>query len=686
MNLSYRNLNKVYQRVIRLGRKFRQPLPTVRAGPDRQDSDMTQPFLRKGCAKQDSARGVSRVPIWKIKSNGLTLLEIIISIGIFVLVATAVSLVFNRSIFVYGVSTNKQQASQQAAIAMEWLMRDISGATCIYGANSGSIVLRNPNWDRNPTCPPCDPPCDPTCGYVKYYLQNPTTLVRNNCTADSLLAENLVSLNLTYYDWHNQPTTFASAAKEAEITLTTSSGGQKFTLYTVASPMSCVGGCLLAKTYGGNGTDDLYSLQQTSDGGYILGGYTTSFGSGGDFLVIKTDGAGNVNVGDTGTWAKSYNVGAPDQLNSLQQTSDGGYILGGYTSSNGDDFLVIKTTSSGSLDTTNFGTGAESFNVVGTSSDRLNSLQQTSDGGYILGGYTSSNGDDFLVIKTTSSGSLDTINFGTGAESFNVVGTSSDQLNSLQQTSDGYILGGNTSSNGGDFLVIKIGSTGAFSWAESFNVVGTSSDRLNSLQQTSDGGYILGGNTSSNGGDFLVIKTTSNGSLDTTNFGTGAKSYNVGAPDQLNSLLQTSDGGYILGGNTTSAGNSELLVIKTDKSGNTTGGDCGTGTPPVQCWTKAYGGTGLEGLHFLRQALDADRNPNGYLLGGYTESFGPGGSGRNFLVIRIDASGNIICCIPGFTVTTLTNITPNPLTLTPNPLTLTPNPVTADSNSVCPPP
>src|SRR5688572_19380298 len=146
------------------------------------------------------------------------------------------------------------------------------------------------------------------------------------------------------------------------------------------------------KTFGGSGEESFRTLQPTADGGYIIGGYSNSALSGDksqaskggfDYWVIKLDASGNK------TWDKTFGGSAEEKLFSVQQTADGGYILGGTSASglNGDksqasqggnDYWVVKLDASGNKiwDKT-FG---------GSTAEDLYNLQQTADGGYILGG------------------------------------------------------------------------------------------------------------------------------------------------------------------------------------------------------------------------------------------------------------------------------------------------------------
>ena len=382
----------------------------------------------------------------------------------------------------------------------------------------------------------------------------------------------------------------------------------------------------LSKCFGGTYNDYLNSIVQTSDGGYMAVGDMNS--TDGDFSanhgeydgwIIKLDSNGNK------LWLKCFGGTSTDLLRSIIQTSDGGYIAGGYTRSvDGDisgsryslDGWIIKLDSNGNkLWSKCFG---------GNGNDYLNSIIQTADGGYIAAGETLSNDGDFSehhggytdgwIIKFDSNGNRE------WSKCFG--GSDDDSLKGIIQLSDGgYIAVGNTMSIDGDFSehhggrtdgwIIKVSSAGNREWSKCFG--GNGNDYLNNITQTSDGGYIAVGETSSTDGEFSgnhsaktdgwIIK------INATDNKVWSKCFGGTDYDSLTDILQTIDGGYMAAGYAKSTNGDVPLshgdyngwIIKVSSTGN-------------REWSKCFGGSSIEYLYKLLQA------DNGFCAVGYTQS------------------------------------------------------------------
>lgn len=212
------------------------------------------------------------------------------------------------------------------------------------------------------------------------------------------------------------------------------------------------GDTLWTKGYGRNGQDGGSSVQQTTDGGYILAGYSINFSTGdSDAYVIKTNAAGDT------LWTKIIGGTAEDAANCVQQTSDGGYIVTGHTSSFGagmNDLLLIKMDSNGTIQWTK--------TYGGTANDAGRSIKQTTDGGYIIAGYTSSFGtgyQDTYLLRTDGTGTI--VWEKTYGNSF-----SDDFAYGIDLTSsNGYIM---TGQSGSILSLINLNSSGDTLWTNAF--------------------------------------------------------------------------------------------------------------------------------------------------------------------------------------------------------------------------
>ena len=349
------------------------------------------------------------------------------------------------------------------------------------------------------------------------------------------------------------------------------------------------GNILWQNSIGGTAGERLYGAEQTIDGGYIIGGISYSPIGGdksensisSDIWVVKLNSGGDV------VWENTINGSTFDELTSLSQTSDGGYIIGAYSQSvnsmdktetcfGGYDYWIIKLNAAGNIQWQN--------TIGGNQDDRLQAIKQTSDGGYIIAGESSSGisvdkteinygSNDYWVVKLNSLGIITWQN--------TIGGSASDYLIDIVQSSDGgFVLGGYSSSpisgektvagyGVTDYWVIKIDALGNILWQKSFG--GTSHDYITSINATEENNYIIGGYSSSslNGSksekllgqtDYWIILIDDDGNAIWQNT-IGAKN-----DDELKCITTTPDGGFILGGNSKSN-------IYYDKTEDGQGGD-----------------------------------------------------------------------------------------------------------------
>jgi predicted secreted protein len=359
-----------------------------------------------------------------------------------------------------------------------------------------------------------------------------------------------------------------------------------------------------SKTYGGakaEGHDNIYpDLIQTSDGGFLLTGDTSSYGAGSnDAYLVKVDANGEMQ------WNRTYGGPLNESASVVCITSDGGYAIMCITNSygaGGNDFWLVKTDSAGNMqwNKTYGGTGVDNGYFV----------FQTADGGYALYGETNSfgaGGYDVWLIKTDETGNMQ------WNKTYGAAGN--DLGANLILTADGgyAVVSISTSFGGYKAWFAKLDASGTMAWNKTYSLtaicwaVGI---------QTADGGYALTGvvyPTSKR--DLWLIKTDSSGNM------LWNKTYGGTGDDTGWGLVQMDDGGYTIIGVTTSfgAGGADSWLFRTDASGN-------------MLWNKTYGGTGTEFTVDFTRTSDG-----GYAISGFTDSFGAGST--DLWLIKTDEFG-----------------------------------------------
>jgi len=369
-------------------------------------------------------------------------------------------------------------------------------------------------------------------------------------------------------------------------------------------------------TIGGNGLDLCNYMAQTNDGGYVMTGWTSSFGAGeGDMYVVKLDSNAEI------SWTKTIGGGRNDGGANIIQTSDGGYASIGWSHSFGTgnekpeqeafNTYLIKLNPSGGVTWTKTYTDSNFYGYG-------HAIIQTRDLGYAIAVniFKSITGDSSNIMLMK----LDTV--GNIGWATNISGKADNGVgyHIVQTTDGGYALAGYTGSYGAGFYnvyVLKFDSSGNVSWTETIG--GTNDDIASAIIQTRDGGYAITGQTYSFGdtvnGDVYVIKLNSAGVIEWTKT-VGGDKMDIGQ-----SIIQTRDGGYAITGQTYSYGdrvNGNVYVIKMDSLGEVK-------------WTRSMGSAGEDEGESIVQTKDG-----GYAIGGVYD-FGAGGKAY---FIKLDSSGH----------------------------------------------
>jgi prepilin-type N-terminal cleavage/methylation domain-containing protein len=388
-----------------------------------------------------------------------------------------------------------------------------------------------------------------------------------------------------------------------------------------------------SRQFGGSQSDGIFSIRYTSDNGYLMGGYTYNNTAGSvDMALIKLN-----NNTTTVEW-KTVIGGTGSDRAIMDNTADGGAILAGPSNSYGSDFLIVKVSSTGTVEW--------SRNVGGASSTETAwAVQQTSDNGYIVVGTT--NGfsvptSGIYAVKLTSTGDV----------SWTKVYSSAVEQGStaVTETSDGgFAIGGYRGSSDQDLLVIKTDSSGNISWQRSVGIT-TSSENAYAILQTDDNNSIVAmGSSSAPSNDIFLTKFDMNGVISLR------RTYNTGTTEFGYDFQQTSDGGYIIAGMAFLSGHNMGYLLKVDSTGG-------------HQWSRAYNASSISTTVFrsVQQLSDGS-----YIAGG--ENLDSSGY-SHFYAVKTSSTGTITGCSEVTTVTA-----PTPATVG---LTAVPVPTTISTGSI----
>lgn len=367
---------------------------------------------------------------------------------------------------------------------------------------------------------------------------------------------------------------------------------------------------LWSRTFGGGGDDHIQVVQQTPDGGFILFGYSATFGNGQqDYALMK------VNAEGDSLWLRSFGGTGSSIGWAGTQASDGGYLIAGNSTAVGagsSDFWLVKAGATGdSLWSRSYG---------GPATEYCYSIAATSDEGYALGGQTRSFGEEFgdmWLVKVNAQGdSLWSRTYG---------GTLREYCYQvIALTEGGFLLAGYTESFGNasvgipDIWVVRTAANGDSLWSRAYG--GTGQEHCYSALRTDDGGFLIAGRTESYGAgqyDAWLIKISANGDS------LWSRTYGGALNETAYSVAPAPEGGYYLAGWTNSFGSGLLdyWLLAVDADGDS-------------LWSETFGGPSHDQCYSVAPTSDG-----GVILGGATVSYGAGDA--DFWLIKAGGSNPV---------------------------------------------
>ncbi|HEY3358235.1 MAG TPA: hypothetical protein VGQ83_33615 [Polyangia bacterium] len=360
-----------------------------------------------------------------------------------------------------------------------------------------------------------------------------------------------------------------------------------------------------ARSYGGATYDWAQALDATTDGGYVIAGYTGSFGAGErDAWIVKLDGDGQIE------WQRTYGGPAADEARAVRQTPDGGYLVAGLTASFGagaTDVWVLKLDGAGVIEWQR--------TYGGAAADQANGLALLPGGGALVVGQTESFGAgdrDGWVLQIDAQGEV--------VWQRTYGGAGMDTASAVVALADGALVVGSAKSFTADGLpdvwVMRLDAAGVPRWQETLG--GDNFDYGYAVAPTADGGFVVCGWTASFGAsvtDAWVLKLTAAGAVE------WQRAYRGDDVDAAEAVVPLPDGGYLLAGVTWSfgAGGKDFWLLRLDPAGDIV-------------WQKTYGGPVWDWAH----ALQAGRDDT-FVAAGHSMSFGPGEYAM--WVVKVDGDG-----------------------------------------------